>query len=536
MQPIGTWTQNSVAPIFNALEMKTAIESVRDPLHIVRRGPGGLLGIALGGTISTVAQAHGESYEWMGTVPRIYPEWLGDRTFLSAHGVRFPYIVGEMATGIATAEMVVAAAQAGMLGFFGSAGLGLEVTDKAITEIESRLPDGTPWGANLIHSPAEPEMEMAIVELFLRRGVRRVSASAFMGITSAVVRYALSGIRLDADTGAVQRTNHVFAKISRVEVARPFLMPAPQPILDALVAQGYLTHDEAQLGQHIPIAEDITAEADSGGHTDNRPLTVLLPTILALRDEICASQGYSSPVRVGASGGLGVPSAVAAAFALGAAFVMTGSVNQSALEAGTSPDVKRVLAQTGMADVMMAPAADMFELGVKVQVLKRGTLFGARAQMLYDIYIKHDDLEALPPKLRVSLEKDIFRESLDQTWQRTRQYWMNRNPDEVARAEREPKHRMALCFRAYLGEASRWARFGDPERKLDYQIWCGPAMGAFNAWVKGSYLEAPENRTVAQIGFNLLEGAAVVTRVQQLRTHAVALVPETFDFRPRPLA
>jgi trans-AT polyketide synthase/acyltransferase/oxidoreductase domain-containing protein len=195
-----------------------------------------------------------------------------------------------------------------------------------------------------------------------------------------------------------------------------------------------------------------------------------------------------------------------------------------------------VLAQTGMADVMMAPAADMFELGVKVQVLKRGTLFGARAQMLYDIYIKHDDLEALPPKLRVSLEKDIFRESLDQTWQRTRQYWMNRNPDEVARAEREPKHRMALCFRAYLGEASRWARFGDPERKLDYQIWCGPAMGAFNAWVKGSYLEAPENRTVAQIGFNLLEGAAVVTRVQQLRTHAVALVPETFDFRPRPLA
>ena len=34
------------------------------------------------------------------------------------------------------------------------------------------------------------------------------------------------------------------------------------------------------------MADDITAEADSGGHTDNRPFVALLPTILALRDEI----------------------------------------------------------------------------------------------------------------------------------------------------------------------------------------------------------------------------------------------------------
>jgi hypothetical protein len=60
-------------------------------------------------------------------------------------------------------------------------------------------------------------------------------------------------------------------------------------------------------------------------------------------------------------------------------------------------------------------------------------------------------------------------------------------------------------------------------------------MGAFNAWVKGTYLELPENRTVAQIGFNLLEGAAVITRAQQLRAHAIDVAPASFYYRPRPL-
>jgi PfaD family protein len=388
---------------------------------------------------------------------------------------------------------------------------------------------------NLIHSPGEPQVEAATVDLYLRRKVRRVSASAFMGLTPTVVRYALSDVRRDSASGQIVRANRIFAKISRAEIARSFMLPAPPEMLQALVAQGALTLDEAEIGRHLPIAEDITVEADSGGHTDNRPLTVLLPTILNLRAEILASCKYPAPIRIGAAGGLGVPSAVAAAFSLGASYVLTGTVNQSSMEAGTSMEVKKALAQAGMADVHMAPAADMFELGVKVQVLKRGTLFGLRAQRLYEIYSSYGSLEDIPRDIRTKLESEIFRETLDQTWERTQTYWMARDPEQVEIADRDPRHRMALCFRAYLGEASRWARQGNPERRLDYQVWCGPAMGAFNAWVKGSFLEAPENRTVVQIGRNLLEGAAVVTRAQQLRSYGVPVPPECFDFRPRPL-
>ncbi len=70
---------------------------------------------------------------------------------------------------------------------------------------------------------------------------------------------------------------------------------------------------------------------------------------------------------------------------MGAAFALTGSINQACIESGTSDTVRRMLAEAEQADVIMAPSADMFELGVKVQVLKRGTMFALRASKLLDI-------------------------------------------------------------------------------------------------------------------------------------------------------
>ncbi|HRF98437.1 MAG TPA: hypothetical protein PLZ51_24690, partial [Aggregatilineales bacterium] len=85
------------------------------------------------------------------------------------------------------------------------------------------------------------------------------------------------------------------------------------------------------------MADDVTCEADSGGHTDNRPLVSLLPSILALRDEVQAQYNYAVPLRVGAGGGISTPSSALGAFMMGADYVVTGSVNQAALESGSSP-------------------------------------------------------------------------------------------------------------------------------------------------------------------------------------------------------
>ncbi len=262
----------------------------------------------------------------------------------------------------------------------------------------------------------------------------------------------------------------------------------------------------------------------------------VLPVILSLRDELSEKHRYARPVRVGAAGGLGTPGAVAAAFQLGAAYVLTGSVNQAAVESGLSDDGRAMLAQAALADVIMAPAADMFELGVKVQVLRRGTMFGTRALRLYEAFVAHDGIEAMPAAARERLEREVLGASLDAIWDETRTFWQRRDPAEVERALASPKHRMALCFRWYLGMSSRWAIAGERSRKMDYQVWCGPAMGAFNDWVRGSFLEPTEGRTVVQIARNLLEGAAVVTRAQQLRSFGVAVPPRAFRYVPRPLS
>src|SRR3990167_1590772 len=104
---------------------------------------------------------------------------------------------------------------------------------------------------------------------------------------------------------------------------------------------------------------------------------------------------------------------------------------------------------------------------------------------------------------------------IDQVWEATQTYFSTVEPLEITKAEQNPKYKMALIFRWYIGNSSRWPIVGQKDRQADYQLWCGPAMGAFNRWVAGSFLEEPGNRHVQQIALNLLEGAAMVTRAHQ---------------------
>jgi trans-AT polyketide synthase, acyltransferase and oxidoreductase domains len=513
---------------FGAAQVADNLHRVRDTVHVLKRSSDGEVGIGFDALVPAGAQQ-------IATLPPLYPEWLGDRSFCEVHGVRFPYVAGEMANGIATVAMVTAMANAEMLGFFGAAGLSYERVERAVLELERTLGEDKPWGVNLIHSPSERALEERVADLLIRRKVKRISASAFMALTPAVVHCAAAGLSRDAN-GKVVRQHQVFAKISRGEVAKHFMSPPPDAMLQDLLARGLLTAEEVALARTLPVAEDVTVEADSGGHTDNQSLVALFPAIMNLRDVLSAEYKYTRPIRIGAAGGLGSPSALAAAFSMGAAYVVTGSVNQASLEAGLSDAGKAMLAQADVADVIMAPAADMFELGVKVQVLRRGTMFGVRATKLYEVYREYASLEAIPAETRTRLERDLFRASFEQIWQETLAFWQKRDAAEAQRGISDPKHRMALVFRWYLGKASRWAIEGDETRKADYQVWSGPAMGSFNQWTAGSFLADPAARGVVQIAYNLLEGAAVITRTSQLRTYGVPVPSVCFQFRPRPLA
>ncbi len=484
--------------------------------------PGG--SVQLGGADPT-----GECYPVAAYLPPLPPESLGDTAFCKAHGLLYPYMTGAMANGIASVEIVEAMAHAGMLGSFGAAGLSLERVTAAIDRLQANLGD-KPFAINLIHSPNEPAHEMHLAARLLERGVRRVEASAYLDLTPAIVRYRVAG--LSQGPAGVVIGNKVIAKISRTEVATRFLSPAPAKLLQELLAAGHVTAAQVELAARVPVCDDMTAEADSGGHTDNRPAITLLPTILALRNRLQKQFGYAEPVRVGLAGGIATPASVAAAFSMGAAYVCTGSINQACVESGSSDPVRKMLAEAGQADVAMAPAADMFEMGVKLQVLKRGTMFAMRAQKLFELYRQFPSWEAIPEAERVQVEKTYLRTTFADVWTQTREFFVKRDPTVLARADVDPKVRMALVFRWYLGLSSRWANVGDTSRQLDYQVWCGPAMGAFNEWAKGSFLEAPANRTVVAVALNLLYGAGLHLRREALRQQGVTLPASVLRSEP----
>lgn len=499
--------------------LEHALYRVADPFLVVERGGGHAL-----------LEWDREAWERpeggdrvVGVLPACRPEDLGDVSFRTAHRLRFPCVAGAMANGIASAEIVEAMGRAGMLGIFGAAGLPLSAVEAAIDRLERSLGSASiPYGFNLIHSPNEPDLEAAVVALYLKRGITLVEASAYLDLTLPVVRYRVHGLRLD-EAGRVVAPNRIIAKVSRVEVASKFLAPPPSKFLRELVSAGEITSEQARWAERIPMAEDVTAEADSGGHTDNQPAIVLLPTMLALRDRMQAEHQYDRPLRIGAAGGISTPYSAAGALAMGAAYLVTGSVNQACVEAGTSDPVRKLLAEARQADIAMAPAADMFEMGVKVQVLKRGTMFAMRAGKLFELYRGYDALEQIPGPDRAMLEKNYFRAPLETIWDQTRTYFQTRDPAQIERATRDPKHKMALVFRWYLGQSSHWANAGEPTRTVDYQIWCGPAMAAFNDWVRGSFLERPENRRVVTVAWNILYGAAVLARARSLGGQGITI-------------
>lgn len=530
--PLGWYLADETAVETGDKAMASALRAVTRPMYVFdAEGP---IGVATTGrcVLGADAAALGKSYPLRAIVPAVRPESLGDASFREDYRLKYAYLAGAMANGIGSCEIAEAMSRAGMLGFFGSAGLSIDRVSAAIDRLQKSLGD-SPFGFNLIHSPNEPLLEAGVVDLYLKRGVTLVDASAYLDLTLPLVKYRVHGIHRGAD-GRIVCPNKVIGKVSRMEVARKMFAPPPEAMLKQLVEQGAITPAQAELAKQVPVAQDLTIEADSGGHTDNRPALTLLPGMVALRDEMQAAHGYSMPLRVGAAGGIATPASVAAAFSMGAAFVMTGSINQACVEAGTSQLVREMLAHAGQADVTMAPAADMFEMGVKVQVLKWGTMFPVRARKLYDLYREYNSLDDLPPATRTMLERDYLRSTIDEAWASTRTYFEAHDPRQIDRAEKDPKHKMALVFRSYLGQSSNWANSGEASRKVDFQIWCGPAMGAFNEWARGSFLEKPENRRVAVVAMNLLVGACVLTRANMLRVQGVAVSPKTERNEPLP--
>lgn len=425
------------------------------------------------------------------------PRTLGGGKFLDEFNVDLPVMAGSMANAISSPRLVIAMAQNGMLASYGTPNGQFARVKQDIENIKQQIGDA-PFACCLIHRPSDLAHEEKVVELFIELGVKIIEASAFMSITPALVLYRATG--LEKSENQIQRHHKIIAKLSRPEIAEKFLSPPPLAILENLLAQEKITRTQFELAQQLPLCDAMTVEADSGGHTDRRPGQVIVPVLVRLRNELCEKYNYNYRPLVGQAGGICSPESVLSAFILGAEYVVTGSINQCTVEAGTSDLVKARLASAQYFDVAMAQAADMFEYNIEVQVLKKLTLYPEKSRLLRETYEKYNSLEEIPENIRRKLESWVFKKSLVEIWNEIALYNESKKDAENIEVKNySAKQKMMLVFRWYLAKTSRWAIEGLQERALDFQVWCGASMGGFNQWVKGSKLEDWRNRSVAAI-------------------------------------
>jgi trans-AT polyketide synthase/acyltransferase/oxidoreductase domain-containing protein len=441
---------------------------------------------------------------------------LGSAAFREDYGIKYAYLAGGMYRGIASNELVIALGKAGLMGFLGTAGFNEERIATDIDCIQKALSEGQAYGMNLVCNLIDPSLEMRLVKLYAEKGIKQIEASAFMEMTSALVWYRLKGLRRDAD-GTVTCDHRILGKVSRPEVASAFLSPAPERVVSRLLAQREISAEQAELSKHVPMADDLCVEADSGGHTDQGVALVLFPSISRLCQRLLTQHKYAKAPRVGLAGGIGTPEAALAAFVMGADFILTGSINQCTVEAGMSDAVKDMLQDVDIQDTEYAPAGDMFEIGARVQVLKKGVFFPARANKLFTLYSHFNSLDELPSNTQRQLQEKYFKKTFADIWRETTEYFAgNGQQDVIDKANRNPKQKMALVFRWYFAYSAQLAFAGDEANRVDFQVHTGPALGAFNQWVKGTELESWRARHVDKIAERLMQETATLLS-QRLR-------------------
>lgn len=419
---------------------------------------------------------------------------LGASSFSKRYGLKAPLMAGAMYKGISSPMMVSSMASGGYLASLGLGGLSATEVEESLHEVKRNTPQDKTFAVNLLAGLNNSKREMDTVKRILNAGVTVIEAAAFIEVTPALALFKVKGLQRQGER--IIPTHRVIGKVSQLSIAQKFLEPIPNAIIEQLLDEQLITTEEANMATNIPLADDLTVESDSGGHTDQGIAATILPPVIALRDRM----GLKGTVHVGLAGGIGTPESVLSAHVLGAEYVVTGSINQLTPESAQSEAVKTILAQISTTDTGYAPAGDMFEIGAKVQVVKKGILFPMRATKLFELYRQYNALSELPRHEVENLEKNFYHDSLESVYGKVLQY---KSVDEVALIESNEKRKMAAIFKYYFSYASKQALAGEWD-KINYQIHCGSSLGAFNEWVKGTKWEQWDNRSIVPMTDYLL--------------------------------
>jgi trans-AT polyketide synthase/acyltransferase/oxidoreductase domain-containing protein len=205
------------------------------------------------------------------------------------------------------------------------------------------------------------------------------------------------------------------------------------------------------------------------------------------------TDGPARPVPVGV-GGIGTPDEIATAVLLGADFLLTGAINACSPQARTSEAVRELLSTVTMTDTALAPSAELFRLGGRAHVLRKSTLFPARAARLHELQLAGASPASLPAATRQMIEADYFGQPLD----------------EVLAGAPGPRAEplMTGLLARYFDAGTRAALAGRTSQQLNWHVPCGPELGAFNLAAGGLGLADWRTRDVDEMARALLAAGA----------------------------
>lgn len=177
---------------------------------------------------------------------------------------------GAMIKVITSSGIVVYIGRLGYLSFYSAGGISLKKVEETLQYIQTALSNNKPYGVNLLENSTNEQNEMALVDLLLCYNVHSIKVSVFIYITLAIVKFRLQGAKINHNSNVIA-CNHIIAKILRPEVAPLFLNPVPQM-------------QEAKLAKKLPVTSDIFVKSDSGSYIDMGIMSVLLYSIIHLRN------------------------------------------------------------------------------------------------------------------------------------------------------------------------------------------------------------------------------------------------------------
>ena len=162
------WIQKSQPPVTGVKALCQCLQQVETPFCVVDLN--GVPGFSQNGAvrINDYQKPPDNALPLLARVEGLNPRQLGDPEFKSALGLAYAYVMGAMANGITSMDMVKAAGRAGMLGVFGAAGLGVDKIENAVQHLKGEMGQ-KPFGFNLIHSPQTPDLEWQTVEIYSKK-------------------------------------------------------------------------------------------------------------------------------------------------------------------------------------------------------------------------------------------------------------------------------------------------------------------------------------------------------------------------------